>query len=148
MANRHVVFWALVVGIFVFDRLTKFLVVSFMSLGSSINLAPFVSLTYVMNTGTFFGLFKGAPMLFILLAFVVCLYIVWRYSSFKQIYVIPAALVFAGALGNLVDRLLYGGVIDFIDVGFWPVFNVADSAISIAVVLLVVREYVLTNQKI
>jgi signal peptidase II len=63
-------------------------------------------------------------------------------------YVAPAALVFAGALGNLIDRLLYSGVIDFISVGVWPVFNVADSVISIAVVWLLIVEYVHAERKI
>jgi len=148
MANRNVVFWGTALSVLFLDRITKLLILSYLPVNSSINLIPFVSLTHVTNTGTLFGLFKNAQWIFIVLAALVCAYVLWKYLSFKAWYVIPSALIFAGAFGNLVDRLLYSGVIDFIHVGFWPIFNVADSAISIAVVWLIVGEYVHAERNI
>jgi signal peptidase II len=145
---RNVVFWSVALGVLLLDRVTKLLVLNYVPLHSSIDLLPFVSLTHITNTGALFGVFKNAQIIFVVLAVLVCAYIVWKYHSFKEWYVAPSALVFAGALGNLIDRLLYSGVIDFISVSVWPVFNVADSAISIAVVWLLIGEYVHTKRKI
>jgi len=145
---RNLVFWSIALGILLLDRITKLLVLKFIPLHSSIDLLPYVSLTHITNTGALFGVFKNAQIIFVVLAILVCSYIVWKHRSFKEWYVAPAALVFAGALGNLIDRLLYRGVIDFISVSIWPVFNIADSAISIAVVWLLIIEYVHSKRKI
>jgi signal peptidase II len=145
---RNVVFWSIALGILLLDRFTKLLVLKFIPLTSSIDLFPYVSLTHITNTGALFGVFKSAQIVFAVLAVVVCAYIVWKYRTFKEWYVVPSAFIFAGALGNLIDRLLYSGVIDFISVGIWPVFNVADSAISVAVVWLLIVEYVHAERKI
>jgi signal peptidase II len=63
--------------------------------------------------------------------------IVW-YKQIPKNYLLPAALILAGTLGNLIDRILQGHVTDFIDVRIWPVFNVADSAITIAAIMLII----------
>lgn len=145
---RNVVFWSIALGVLLLDRITKLLVLKFIPLHSSIDLLPYVSLTHITNTGALFGVFKNAQVIFAVLAVIVCVYIAWKYRTFKNWYVAPSALVFAGALGNLIDRLLYSGVIDFISVGVWPVFNVADSAISVAVVWLLISEYIHAERKI
>jgi len=145
---RNVVFWLVALGVLLLDRISKLLVLKFIPLHSSIDLFPYVSFTHITNTGALFGVFKNAQIVFAVLAVLVCIYIVWKYHSFRNWYIAPSALVFAGAFGNLIDRLLYSGVIDFISVGSWPVFNVADSAISIAVVWLLIGEYVHAERKI
>lgn len=147
MASKHVVFWATAVAVFIVDRITKLLVRGFVPLGSSIDF-PFVSLTHVLNTGTLWGLFKDASWFFVLFALAVSVFLVLKYQTFSAKYQPMLGLVLAGALGNLADRLQYGAVIDFIDVHFWPVFNVADAAISVAVVLLLVVEYIPSKRKI
>lgn len=83
MANRNVVFWLVATGILLLDRITKLLVLVYLPLHSSVKLIPFVSLTHVANTGTLFGLFKNAQWVFIVLASLVCAYILWKYLSFK-----------------------------------------------------------------
>lgn len=132
---KHLVFWITAVSILILDRITKFLVVSNLKLGESIDYG-FFSITHILNKGTAFGLLKNASWLFALLAFAVCIYIIVKYSSFPFHMQPVLALVFAGALGNLIDRLWYHAVIDMIDLHFWPVFNIADSAISVAIVWL------------
>ena len=140
MANRHIVFWSVAFFVFVLDRVSKFLVLKFIPLNSSIDF-PIVSLTNVLNTGTAFGLLRSASWFFIIFAAAVSVFLILRYKTFSNDLQPILGLILGGALGNLTDRLLYGAVIDFIDFHFLPAFNVADSAITIAVVLLLVREY-------
>lgn len=116
------------------------LVVLLLDPGQSVPLIPRVlHLTYVQNTGAAFGLFKGAQWLFIGVSWLVIAYLGWRFwtgAVAPAIVVWGEALVLGGAVGNLLDRLRLGSVVDFIDVRVWPVFNVGDSAITIGVTLL------------
>lgn len=147
MASKHLVFWSVAVFVFLLDRISKLLILNFVPLNSSFDIG-IVSISHFRNTGTLFGLFRNASWFFVLFAVLVSAYIIWKYSSFSKQLQPVLGLILAGALGNLVDRLVYGSVIDFIDFHFWPAFNVADSAISIAVVVLLVREYVLNKRNI
>jgi len=144
---KHLVFWLVALGVFILDRITKFLVIQFIPSDSSINLG-FLSLVNVRNTGTLFGLFKNASWFFIIFSIIVIIYLLVKHSSFSPKYQPVLGLVLGGALGNLCDRVLYGAVIDFIDFHFWPSFNIADSSICVAVVWLLVLEYVLNKRKI
>jgi len=131
------VFWSVALGVLLLDRITKLAVLAFLPLGVSRDVGLF-ALTHVRNTGTVFGLAKGAGVILGLFALVVCAYIICNYSRFVRKEQAIAGLVFAGAAGNLIDRIWYGSVIDFVDVRVWPVFNVADAAITIAIVLLLI----------
>lgn len=139
--KRDVVFWSIVISVFLFDRVTKLVVLNVIPLYESVSVLPFLSFTHVLNTGTVFGLFKQAGWFFIVFAGAASAYIIYAYRKYDRVMQVLLALVLAGALGNLVDRLWYGAVIDFVDVHVWPVFNIADSAISIAVAVLLVREF-------
>ena len=132
--------WWISACIIVADQLSKFLIVGSFQPGQSRPLLPpILSLTYVQNTGAAFGLFKGQQVLFIVLSVVIVAAIVWELTIKR-----PRAaavqwgcgLVLGGAIGNVMDRLRVGQVIDFIDLHVWPVFNIADSAITIGVILL------------
>src|SRR5574342_614681 len=140
MARNYLTFWNLAIAVFILDRITKFLVTKYIPLSASIDFS-FVSISHVMNTGTAFGLFKNAPWFFVIFATAVSVYLILKHKAFSVQLQPILGLILGGALGNLVDRLLYGGVIDFINFHFWPSFNVADSAVTIAVVLLLYREY-------
>jgi signal peptidase II len=102
------------------------------------------SLTYTTNTGVAFGLFPNQGFLFIIIAFIVITAIIFYYRHLPAGYGtvrLALGLQLGGALGNLIDRLRQGYVIDFIDLNFWPlqdwaVFNLADSAIVVGVGLL------------
>ncbi len=131
------------------DQAIKLTVASRFHLGESIALIPgYLSITYIRNRGAVFGVLASHPGDFIpvffiattlgALAFVFYLY---RYSPSAHAYGRHALmLIFGGGLGNLVDRIAYGEVIDFIDVYYgsyhWPAFNLADSCISVGVALL------------
>ncbi|HLF54398.1 MAG TPA: signal peptidase II [Candidatus Nanoarchaeia archaeon] len=140
MASKHLNFWSVAIIIFLLDRITKLLVLNYIPLNSSIQVLPFFSLTHILNTGTAFGLLKNAQWFFLIFASAVSAFIIVKYQTFQPKIQLLSALVLGGALGNLFDRLFYGAVIDFINFSFWPAFNIADSAISIAVVLLLYCE--------
>lgn len=122
------------------DQVTKHVVATAFSPNESLPLlAPILHLTYVQNTGAAFGLFKGQQGLFILLSALIILWIAWellaRPSDAPRMW-IGCALILGGAAGNLIDRARLGFVIDFIDLRVWPVFNIADSAITVGLGLL------------
>lgn len=94
------------------------------------------NLEYVKNTGASFGILKGQTSLIILITIFVIFLII--YYSRKE-YIIAFPFILGGALGNLIDRVLYGHVIDFINLRFIPTFNVADIANTIGGILLVVE---------
>jgi signal peptidase II len=105
-------------------------------------LGPIVRLTYTRNSGIAFGLGAGFPFpyyLFSIAAVAVILYLFARQRVAGRLRRLALALVMGGAIGNLVDRLGSGQVVDFIEIGYgrwhWPVFNVADSAVTVGVLL-------------
>ena len=102
-------------------------------------LGDYIRLTYVQNRGAAFGLLQDQTAFFILVGFIVIAVIIASYRQIKEpgwSLNICLGLQMGGALGNLADRIRYGYVVDFFDLTFWPVFNVADSAICIGVALL------------
>ena len=125
--------------ILVLDRLTKFLVSNELNLNSSIPLIKGIFyISLVHNRGAAFGFLKNQFPLFIATS-LIAIILIWRAlksNKYSKTYTIALSLILAGALGNLVDRLLYGYVIDFLDFRVWPVFNVADSAITIGAIIL------------
>src|SRR5215207_9949454 len=89
-----------------------------------------IRLTYVENRGAAFGLFQDQTTFFVLVGFVVIAVIVASYRQIKEpngLLNLALGLQMGGAIGNLVDRIRYGYVVDFFDLSVWPVFNVADS---------------------
>lgn len=97
------------------------------------------SFTYVTNTGAAFGLFPSHGYVFMVVAAVVAVAIAiyyWHMPAGQVLIKLSLGLQLGGAMGNLVDRLLYGHVVDFIDFKFWPVFNLADTSIVVGVALL------------
>lgn len=119
--------------------MSKALVSGNMDVGSSIPSEGFVRLTFIHNTGSAFGLLSGMNTPLMVVSFLAIAVIVFIYRSFGQngnMWKVSLGCQLAGALGNLTDRLILGKVVDFIDVGPWPVFNVADSCLVVGTVLL------------
>jgi signal peptidase II len=132
--------WLLFLGVaclvLVLDRTTKYLVLRNLAPGEMWNpvsfLRPFFTITHVSNTGAAFGLFRDYGLFFAILAVVVVVGIIafYRYLPPRQTLLrLSLGLQLGGALGNLLDRIRLGSVVDFIDFKIWPVFNVADMAI-------------------
>jgi signal peptidase II len=127
----------------VVDQISKRAVMTSLRPGESWNpvaaLERWVSLTYVTNTGAAFGLFPDYGVVFMVVAVVVIVAIIFYYRHLPgEQWLVQASLglQLGGALGNLLDRLRHGHVIDFIDFKVWPVFNVADSSVFVGVVIL------------
>lgn len=124
------------------DQVSKAAARAYLSPSRSIPIVPGIfELSYVRNTGGAFGIMSGQQWLFIATSFAVLAGIafVWRHYHPREWYVVAAlGLVVGGATGNLVDRLAFGRVTDFLYLRLWPVFNVADSGIVIGVAVLVV----------
>lgn len=127
------------------DQVAKAFVVAYVEPGRSITLIPHVlSLTHSTNSGAAFGLFKGSGQIVFLAALVVVvLTFAWFFAFRKKQSVwsfVGLGLIIGGALGNLIDRVARHNhqVVDFFDLGWWPVFNVADIAIVAGVIIVVV----------
>lgn len=122
------------------DQLTKYLVRANMEWGESIPSEGFIRLTYATNTGGAFGIFANQTFLLALAAVLgILIFLVYfRYIPLESTLLkVGLGLDLGGAVGNLIDRLRFGEVTDFIDIGPWPVFNVADSAIVVGTILII-----------
>ncbi len=122
------------------DQMAKWAVVSRLSLGSPVSvIGGVVDLTLVHNPGGAFGTFQSSTVLLTVIALAVAVAIVLlvrRPANFSNLAGTALGLLLGGAVGNLIDRLRFHYVIDFIDFHVWPVFNVSDIAIAIAMMLL------------
>ena len=123
------------------DQVSKAIISSKLSLGQSIPIIRRVwHITSVRNTGAAFGLFKNSTYFFIavsILAIIIIGTVLIKSIRNKGLLNIGLILIMSGALGNLIDRVRLGYVVDFIDLRVWPVFNIADSAITIGTILLI-----------
>jgi signal peptidase II len=133
-------FWLVAGVVLLLDRITKYLVLMYLTTGQSIPVIENIfHLTFVKNPGAAFGLFAYRTMFFILVATVVVAVIIYFQLTLppeKKLLRIGLGLQLGGALGNLIDRIQGGYVIDFFDIRIWPVFNVADMAIVSGVAIL------------
>jgi signal peptidase II len=132
----------LVAGVVVgLDQLSKYLVRANMVLGQSIPEHGFFRFTYGTNTGGVFGFFSNQTFL-ITVAAVIAVVVIILYSRHKMaqsmLVKVSLGMILGGSIGNLIDRIRFGAVTDFIDIGAWPVFNLADSAIDVGVVFLII----------
>ena len=133
--------------IIVLDQLTKFWIVSALRLGQSIELTAFLNLVFVYNPGAAFSFLSDAGgwqrWFFVGLALAVStwLTLLIRQHASERLLPLAAALILGGALGNVIDRIRFGAVVDFLDAHaagwHFPAFNAADSAISVGVALLI-----------
>jgi signal peptidase II len=126
------------------DQYTKFLVRSNLEIGEMWSpwewLTPYARIVHWWNTGVAFGMFQGMNQVFIVLAILVSLAIIYyfpRVSANEPIIRLAMAMQLGGAVGNLIDRIFVGHVTDFVSVGNFAVFNVADASISVGVAVLI-----------
>jgi signal peptidase II len=145
---------ATVGSVILFDRLTKVFFSSVLKLGESLPVIKHVfHFTLVHNNGIAFGLFKDNGFVFFIIpaiAVFLLIYNVYYYHKFGEldwVYIVAFSLILGGAIGNLIDRFTFGHVIDFIDFRIWPVFNIADSAITIGALIILFKCFPLTKSK-
>ena len=150
----------LVFIIIVGDQLTKMWIVDSFALYESKVIVPgFFNLTYITNRGAAFGFLSGdfgqwRHLFFVIVAIVALVFLAVIFKQFKdesKLFSVSICLIAGGAVGNLIDRIRLGAVIDFLDVyikGYhWPAFNVADSAIFVGVTLFMVGHLFFSSEK-
>ena len=143
-------FYLLVIPIIIIllDQYTKNLVRQSLALGESITPfdgLPFVRILHWYNTGVAFGLFQGGGIIFILLPIIILVGIIVyfpRIPDNEWSLRLALSLQFAGAVGNLIDRITIGHVTDFISISSFPVFNVADSSITVGVIVMLLGVWI------
>ena len=126
------------------DRVTKMFFSDLLVYGESLPIIQNVlHMTMVHNTGIAFGFLKDQGLIFIVIPIVAIFLLIFNIYYYRQnekalnrVYIVGFSLILGGAIGNLIDRIVYGHVIDFIDFRVWPVFNIADSAITIGAILI------------
>ena len=132
--------------ILILDQITKFVIASSMRIGDSFEVIPgFLNITSHRNNGAAWGILSGKMSFFFIITIIILIVLIVfyikeaKYNLFMQI---ALSLLFAGALGNFIDRLFHGEVVDFIDTyifGYnFPIFNVADSSLTIGVILIII----------
>ncbi|MDO9516116.1 MAG: signal peptidase II [Syntrophales bacterium] len=154
MRKNYGIFFITLVLVAGLDQLSKWYITSTMSLHASYPVIDgFFNITYIRNPGAAFGFLANAAPLFrsgfliavSAAAIVMILYYLAQNRSGGALLIYALSLITGGAAGNLIDRVRFGNVVDFLDVYIgsyhWPAFNVADSAISIGAVLLVVEMF-------
>ena len=132
-----------------FDQLTKFIIRANLSEGESVPSQGFVRFTYYENSGTIFGLFPSATVILTVVSFLAIGFLIYFFRSQRSptlVMRIAIGILLGGAVGNLIDRLFKGEVTDFVDVGRWPIFNIADASITVGIFLLIVVTSLVPNK--
>jgi len=151
MKKNDVIFFITAAAIILLDQITKYYINSYMSVGDSFPVIQgLFNITHVRNPGAAFGIFSKSPEIFRTVfliavtsaAMVLILYYIRMNRERGILLNLAMSMIFGGAIGNLIDRIRFGEVIDFLDfyIGshHWPAYNVADSAISTGAVLLLI----------
>ncbi|AKL95552.1 lipoprotein signal peptidase LspA [Clostridium aceticum] len=127
--------------VFILDQLSKILVLNYLKdVGEIPIIKNVLHFTYVENRGAAFGVLQGQRWFFIIMTVLIVGFIVIYFrknKNYPKPMMLGLSLIVGGAAGNLVDRVLYNFVVDFIDFRIWPVFNIADSAIVIGQILVI-----------
>jgi len=136
----HVVFSTALIIILI-DQLSKFLIKSNFQLNQSVPIINNIfHLTYINNTGAGFGILKAQTLILIFVSIAVIGIIFYNFDKIKNKEILLQVLVgfvLGGTIGNLIDRMAYGHVIDFLDFQIWPIFNFADSFVTVGVIGLI-----------
>ena len=143
----NIVFFSLALLVIVADQLSKIWVRSNLAIGEPLPPTGLFRLIHVRNTGAAFGLFQDHSFLLTIVALVgvtaILIFALYFYRHFpfydRRLGNPALGLILGGTIGNLIDRLNQGFVTDFIAIGIWPAFNVADSAVVVGVILFVYR---------
>nr|MBI4156543.1 signal peptidase II [Candidatus Woesearchaeota archaeon] len=122
------------------DQITKYL-----SIDKTIQVFSLFSINYIENTGAAFGILQNKAFFLSIISIIVILLIIYYFNKSSKNEKFALSLILAGTIGNLIDRIFRGYVIDFIDFKFWPAFNIADMANVIGVLLLIYYSGIIQN---
>ena len=142
MSKKNILIFSTALIVVLLDQLIKFLIRKNFQLGQPVPLIKnILNITYLTNTGSAFSLFQNLNFIFIIFSSVVVVaifYIIAKVKENQRLMQFAFGLLLGGTIGNLTDRLIYGAVTDFIDFRIWPVFNIADSAVSVSIILFII----------
>lgn len=142
MKSRYLIVFSTALIVIIIDQITKFLVQSNFSLNQSLPIVNKIfHLTYIQNTGAGFGILQQQKFLLIFISIIVIGFILFyldKINEKEKILQFFVGLILGGTIGNLTDRIAFGYVIDFLDFRIWPVFNFADSFVTIGAVGLII----------
>jgi signal peptidase II len=137
------------ISIIITERIIKFYIVRYLRMGESIPfIGEFLMITRSENLGAGFGILQGYNLVFIIAAAIVIFLIVYFYDKiiYDRTLVFAFAFILGGTVGNMMDRIFFGHVIDYIDFSFWPTFNMSDAALTVGAVLLIIYTYLLDKK--
>jgi len=137
---RRYILLFIVLSITAIDQITKYLITSNLNPSDRVEIFPFLHLVSVRNPGAAFGMFKDAGSgFFITVSIIAIAFVIWLLIKGKESH-LGLSLILGGAIGNLIDRVFLGYVVDFIDFSIgrfhWPAFNVADSSLTIGIMIV------------
>ncbi len=138
---KDLILMSTIIIVIVLDQLSKYMIKSTLNLYESWPETGIFRIYHTYNTGTAFGLLQGQTILLIVASLIALIFLIYIYNEYTLGNVIlrmALGLQLGGALSNLSDRLAFGSVTDFISVGWWPVFNIADSSIVVGITILIV----------
>ncbi|QQK81966.1 signal peptidase II [Salicibibacter cibi] len=144
------IYYLLALVVIIADQLTKWLIAAYMEIGETIPIIEdVIHITSHRNAGAAFGILQGQMWLFYIVTIIVTVGIVYfikKMGRTDKWIGIPLGILLGGTIGNFIDRMLYGEVIDFVDVYIgtysFPIFNVADSALTVGVILLIIKLFI------
>jgi len=142
MKNKYIVVFSTALIVILFDQITKFLIRINFQLNETFPIIKNIfHLTYIYNFGAGFGILQQQKWILIFISLIVIGVIFYYFDRIKEKEILLQVLVgfvLGGTIGNLIDRVIYGFVIDFIDFRIWPIFNFADSFVTIGVIGLII----------
>ncbi|MBL7565464.1 signal peptidase II [Staphylococcus saccharolyticus] len=148
MKKKYYIGVSLLVAILVivFDQVTKWFIATSMKIGDSYEVIPnFLNITSHRNNGAAWGILSGKMGFFYIITLIILVVLIVFYikeAKFNLFMQVAISLLFAGALGNFIDRILHGEVVDFIDTNIFgydfPIFNIADSSLTIGVLFVII----------
>lgn len=140
--KRMLFIFLMVASVVALDQATKYLIMTSLSPYDSREIFPFLHIVNVKNTGAAFGMFKTLGSKFFIILSAGAIVFIFYLMKKRTYSTLGLSLILSGAIGNLIDRVRYGKVMDFIDFSVgtfhWPAFNVADSALTIGIVLILI----------
>ncbi|MBN1385338.1 MAG: signal peptidase II [Elusimicrobia bacterium] len=140
----------IILSVLLIDQLSKYYIVKNFKLHESVAvICNIFHITYITNTGTAYGMFQGYGnilLIFAIIAIIIISILVFTQRTYSLTHSLAFSLILGGAVGNLTDRLFRGAIVDFIDINLhfwpanpWPIFNIADSSVTIGVTILLIH---------
>lgn len=146
MNKKSLIILVFVFSVVILDQLTKYLINKFVGIYETIYVFPFLHIVNIKNTGAAFGMFKWIGSGFFIVISIIAITFVIISLKKNSYNIFGLSLILGGAIGNMIDRLIYGSVTDFIDFSIgnyhWPAFNVADSSLTIGIGIILITSII------